>query len=103
MKSFVKKGIIYSLIGIIQLGIGVSVIEASPKHEQRSHKQHWNDRDQRDRKIDEERKRHEREMERRDHEEEWQWKERQEREKDHHEEVMRTLGGIALLYILTNN
>jgi len=100
MKSFVKKGIIYSLIGIMQLGIGASVIEASPKHEDKHHKQHW---DNRDHKIQEERARHEREMERRDHEEEWQWKERQEREKDHHEEVMRTLGGIALLYILTNN
>jgi hypothetical protein len=98
MKSFVKKGIIYSLIGIMQLGIGASVIEASPKHENRHHKQHW---DNRDHEIQEERARHEREMERRDHEEEWQWKERQEREKDHHEEVMRTLGGIALLYILT--
>jgi hypothetical protein len=98
MKSFVKKGIIYSLIGIMQLGIGASVIEASPKHENRHHKQHW---DNRDHKIQEERARHEREMERRDHEEEWQWKERQEREKEHHEEVMRTLGGIALLYILT--
>ncbi|EIW21717.1 hypothetical protein [Pelosinus fermentans] len=98
MKSFVKKGIIYSLIGIMQLGIGASVIEASPKHENRHHKQHW---DNRDHEIQEERARHEREMERRDHEEEWQWKERQEREKEHHEEVMRTLGGIALLYILT--
>ncbi|MCC5466010.1 hypothetical protein [Pelosinus baikalensis] len=98
MKAFVKKGIIYSLIGIMQLGIGASVIEASPKHENRHHKQHW---DNRDHEIQEERARHEREMERRDHEEEWQWKERQEREKEHHEEVMRTLGGIALLYILT--
>ncbi|AJQ28712.1 hypothetical protein [Pelosinus fermentans] len=101
MKGFVKKGIIYSLIGIIQLGIGASVIEASPRHENRHHKQHWDNRDHRDHEIQEERARHEREMERRDHEEEWQWKERQEREKEHHEEVMRTLGGIALLYILT--
>jgi len=98
MKGFVKKGIIYSLIGIMQLGIGASVIEASPRHENKHHKQHW---DNRDHEIQEERARHEREMERRDHEEEWQWKERQEREKEHHEEVMRTLGGIALLYILT--
>ncbi|SFM10995.1 hypothetical protein [Pelosinus propionicus] len=100
MKGFVKKGIIFSLIGVMQLGIGASVIEASPKHENRNHKQHW---DNRDHRIQEERDRHEREMARRDHEEEWQWKERQKREKDHHEEVMRTLGGIALLYILTNN
>jgi hypothetical protein len=100
MKGFVKKGIIYSLIGIMQLGIGASVIEASPKHENKHHKQHW---DNRDHKIQEERARHEREMERRDHEEEWKWKERQDKEKAHHEEVMRTLGGIALLYILTNN
>lgn len=100
MKDFVKKGIIFSLIGVMQLGIGASVTEASPRHENKQHKQHWDDRDY---KIQEERERHEREMKRHDHEEEWQWKERQEKEKAHHEEVMRTLGGLALLYILTNN
>jgi hypothetical protein len=42
-------------------------------------------------------------MQRRDYEEEREWHERQDREKAHHEEVMRTIGGLALLYLLTNN
>lgn len=104
MKSIVKKGIIYSMIGIMQLGIGASVIEASPRHDNRHHEQRYEDRhDSREHRIKEERKRHEREMKRRDHEDERAWRERQDREKAHHEEVMRTIGGLALLYILTNS
>lgn len=102
MNKLVKKGIIFSMLGIMQLGIGASVIEASPRHNDQRYEHHWNDRD-RDHRIQEERERHEREMQRREHEEEREWKERQDRERAHHEEVMRTIGGLALLYILTNN
>lgn len=110
MNSIVKKGIICSMIGIMQLGIGTAVIEASPRHENRHHEEryehynedrdHW---DNRDHRIQEERDRHEREMARREYEEEWQWHQRQEREREHHEEVMRTIGGLALLYLITNS
>ena len=107
MKSIVKKGIIYSMIGIIQLGIGTTVIEASPRHHEEQQYEHHNedrdDWDNRDHRIQEERARHEREMARHEHEEEWQWQQRQEREKEHHEEVMRTIGGLALLYLITNS
>ena len=104
MNSIVKKGIIYSMLGIMQLGIGASVIEASPKHDNRHHEQRYeNKHNSRDYKIKKERERHEREMQRREHEEEREWKERQSRENAHHEEVMRTIGGLALLYILANN
>ena len=32
MKSIFKKIAIYSMLGVMQLGIGASVIEASPQH-----------------------------------------------------------------------
>ena len=103
MKSVFKKIVIYSMIGIMQLGLGASVIEASPR-DNNHHDQRYEQR-QRDRqhRIQEENRRHEREMRRRDHEGEREWRERQDRERAHHEEVMRTIGGLALLYILTNN
>jgi Ni/Co efflux regulator RcnB len=100
MKSVVKKVVIYSMIGIMQLGLGASVIEASPRYNDQHQEQRHEDRRQR---IQVERDRHEREMQRRDYEEEREWRERQDREKAHHEEVMRTIGGLALLYLLTNN
>lgn len=100
MKSIAKKIIIYSMIGIMQIGLGASVIEASPRHHDNQHEQRYEDRDHR---IQEEIERHKREMMRREHEEEWEWRERQEREKAHHEEVMRAIGGLALLYLLTND
>jgi len=101
MNNIVKKGIIYSMLGIMQLGIGASVIEASPRHN--DHQRYEHHQSNRDHRIQEERERHEREMQRREHEEEREWQERQDREKAHHEEVMRTIGGLALLYILANN
>ncbi len=100
MKSIVKKVVIYSMIGILQLGLGASVIEASPRHNDQYQKQRH---EYRVHRIQEERDRHEREMQRRNYEEEREWHERQDREKAHHEEVMRTIGGLALLYLLTNN
>lgn len=100
MKSIAKKIVIYSMIGIMQVGLGASVIEASPRHHNNHHEQRYEDRQHR---IQEENRRHEREMMRRAHEDERHWRERQDREKAHHEEVMRTIGGLALLYILTNN
>ncbi len=103
MNSIVKKGIIFSMLGIMQLGIGASVIEASPRHDNRHEQRYEKKHDNRDHRIKEERKRHDREMKRRDHENEREWKERQAREKAHHEEVMRTIGGLALLYIIANN
>jgi isoaspartyl peptidase/L-asparaginase-like protein (Ntn-hydrolase superfamily) len=100
VKNIAKKIIIYSMVGIMQVGLGASVIEASPRHNDNRYEHRYESRDHR---IHAEMERHEREMARRDREEEWQWRERQEREKEHHEEVMRTIGGLALLYLLTNN
>lgn len=104
MKSIVKKIVIFSMIGLMQVGLGASVIEASPRHNDKHerYEQRHRDRD-RDHRIQEERERHEREMQRRENEREHDWRERQQREKEHHEEVMRTLGGIAILALILNN
>lgn len=104
MNKLVKKVIIYSMVGIMQIGFGASIIEASPRDNNRYQEQRYEDNHKnREQKIREENERHEREMQRRHNESERGWHDRQEREKDHHEEIMRTLGGLALLAIVLHN
>jgi len=106
MKSIAKKIVIFSMIGLMQVGLGASVIEASPRQDDRNQKYEQRDKDRdknRDRRIREEQARYEREMQRRENEREQDWKERQQREKANHEEVMRTLGGLAILALILNN
>lgn len=106
MKSIAKKIVIFSMIGLMQVGLGASVIEASPRHDDKHQRYEQRERDRdrdRDHRIREEQRRHEREMQRRENEREQDWKERQQREKEHHEEVMRTLGGIAILALILSN
>ena len=97
MKSILKKIAIYSMLGVMQLGIGASVIEASPQHrdsipmqqqyDRQEQKPNQSERGEKDRQDREraEKKRHEQEMKRRPHETENQWHERQKGEKEHHE------------------
>ena len=104
MNKVAKKVIIYSMVGIMQIGFGASVLEASPRHDDGDRWHRYEERQHdRDRKIREENERHEREMQRRHNEEEREWRERQDREKEHHEEIMRTLGGLALLAVILHN
>ena len=105
MKNMIKKSIIVALVGIMQVGIGAATIEASPRHDNAPrYESHDNRHDQdREQRIREEKERHEREMQRRDFESERDWKERQDREKAHHEEVMRTLGALAVLAVVLHN
>jgi membrane protein involved in colicin uptake len=89
MKSVVKKIAIYSMIGIMQIGFGASVIEASPlqndpspmqqRFDRPGQRQGWHERE----RIENER--HEREMKRRPHETRKQWRERQKHENERHE------------------
>jgi hypothetical protein len=103
MKSIVKKVIIYSMVGIMQLGIGASVIEASPKHYD-NHYQRYNEHHKsREQRIREENQRYGCERQRRHNEEEREWREREQREKEHHEEIMRMIGGLAILAIVLDN
>jgi vacuolar-type H+-ATPase subunit I/STV1 len=115
MKNIVKKVAIFSMVGMMQIGFGASVIEASPLHndgpqrivqlDDRDHhddeRQRDHDRRQRDhdRRQREENERHEREMQRRHHESEREWHERQEREKQRHDNTMHEIeaGLIGIL------
>lgn len=112
MKNMAKKIVVFSLIGLMQVGVGASITEASARYdnnhsehryEERCKDHHNNNHHNRERRIQEENDRHEREMRRLDYENEREYRERQEREKEHHEEIMRTLGGLALLAIVLNN
>jgi hypothetical protein len=114
MNRITKNIITYSLVGVLQLGLGAATIEASPRHNDRQpptrseHRMHeysyrdgQHDRD-RDRRIHEERARHEREMIRREHEHEHEWRERQRLESERHEREMMLLGAALLITILNN-
>lgn len=97
MKSITKKIAIYSMIGIMQIGFGASVIEASPLQNDFSPMQqgffrpgpgpdhHDRDRFERERRERIENERHEREMRRRPHETKKQWRERQKHENERHQ------------------
>jgi uncharacterized membrane protein YdbT with pleckstrin-like domain len=108
MKNVVKKIAIFSMAGLMQIGFGVSVMEASPSHidgsqqivqlDGRDH--HDNERQrEHDRRQREENERHEREMKRRHNESEREWHERQERERQRHENTMHEIeaGLIGIL------
>lgn len=109
MKNVVKKMAVFSMIGMMQIGFGASVIEASPLHNDDSQRiieldrrDHYDNDRQRDhdRREREENRRHEREMQRRHHESEREWHDRQEREKQRHEntrnEIAAGLIGILI-------
>jgi len=80
MKNIVKKIVVFSMVGMMQIGLGVSVIEASPPIQQQD------DQDQvRHEAENSENERHEHAMEQRSNESEREWGERQQRENERHE------------------
>ena len=84
MENLVKKIAIFSMVGMMQIGFGALVIEASPLlHNDGLQIVQLDDRQQ----IENER--HEREMKRRPNESEREWHERQELEKQRHKENLR--------------
>jgi membrane protein involved in colicin uptake len=110
MKNVVKKITIFSMVGLMQIGFGASVIEASPLHIDDSSQQfvqldgrdhHDNERRrEHDRRQREENARHEREMRRRHHESEREWHQRQERERQRHENTMHEIeAGLIGIWI----
>jgi membrane protein involved in colicin uptake len=108
MKSIVKKIAIFSMVGMMQIGLGASVIEASPLHNdgpqrivQLDDRHHDNEKQrEHDERQRQENERHEREMRRHDHESEREWHDRQERENQRHrnalDEIASLLIGIAI-------
>jgi len=96
MKSIVKKIAIFSMVGMMQVGLGISAIEASPLHDNPAPVQQQYDREQGPQKGDRfehgpqereriENERHEQEMKRRPHETRQHWHERQKQENERHE------------------
>ena len=90
MKNIVKKIAIFLMVGMMQIGLGASVIEASTLNNPLPMQQQ----DDQDRREAEriENERHEHAMERRANESEQEWHERQSRENQRHE---RNLARIA--------
>lgn len=96
MKGIAKKVIIYSMVGLMQVGLFATVVEASPSHEemsrfeqQREHHQEWER--ERAHRIREENERHERAMKRRPFESRREWRERLRHENERHERAIREI------------
>lgn len=110
MKNIGKKAIIYSMLGLMQVGMFSSVAAAAPgpMHDNGTqrieylnhHDRHDHRDEERRRKHDErmrrENERHEREMRRRHHESEREWHERQERERERHDREVRDIAAILI-------
>ena len=108
MRIIGRKTIIYSLVGLLQVGMFSSVAAAFahiPDNngwqqvvQLHSHDRHGDDARQRahDEKLRRERERHEREMERRHYESEREWRERQRHEDDRHDRELRDIAALLI-------
>lgn len=120
MRNIVKKVAVYSMIGMMQVGFGVSVIEASPVHNNSAPASQQSDRSEtsqnrpydRDQDKDKDRhnldqarqqrerienERHENEMKRNQNESRHDWKERQQQENQRHEENLKRIARDVLV------
>jgi hypothetical protein len=109
MKSIAKKIMIYSLAGIMQVGLGATVVAASPLYNDGPQRivqlddgyNHDGDRQrEHDRRQREENDRHEREMRRHDGESERDWHERQRIENERHEHAMNDIESFLLGFVV---
>jgi membrane protein involved in colicin uptake len=117
LKKIIKNIAIYSMIGMMQVGLGVSISEASPLHnwyttpqqyDQDNHDQdqdrdrHEQERHEKERHEREriERERHEHEMERHEHEDEGAWRERQRIENERNADNVRRIAHDILDIVL---
>ena len=108
MNGLVKKMIIYSMVGLMQVGMFSSVAAAaqSPLHNDSSQRiaylnRHDHDRGNERKRHHDERKRienerHEREMRRRPHESEREWRKRQVRERERHDRELRIIAALLI-------
>lgn len=110
MKIAMKKLVVYSMLGLLQVGMFSSVAAAAPGplHNNGSQRIAHLDRNDHDHKREQERRRehderkrqenerHEREMKRRPHESHREWKERQEREKERHDKALREIAALLI-------
>lgn len=97
MNNITKKMMIYSLAGLMQVGLGAAVIEASPLQNEgpqkivqmdgEDHHDNARQRDHDDRQR-QENERHDREMQRHDNESDRDWHDRQNNENQRHDNTM---------------
>ncbi len=98
MNSMTKKIMIYSLAGIMQVGLGATLIEASPLHlEGSSQIVQLDNRHDRERQEND---RHQREMRRHDHESDRDWHDRQARENQQHDNTMNEIAAGVVGFVL---
>jgi flagellar biosynthesis GTPase FlhF len=111
MKNIVKKIMVYSLAGIMQVGLGSAVVAASPLYndspqrivqldDRYDHDRHDEERHRQVERRREENERHEREMRRRNHESEREWHERQRQENERHDNTIHEIEAGILGFIL---
>ncbi len=98
MKNIAKRVMIYSMIGLMQIGLGATVVAASPLYNDGSPRIiQLDNRHDRERQENE---RHEREMRRRDHESEREWRERQRQENERHDNTMNEIAAGVVGFLL---
>lgn len=100
MENVAKKMMIYSLAGIMQIGSGLAIVEASPLHSavpQQIVQLDNNDRHQEhDRRQQAENQRHEQEMRRRHNESDRDWNDRRETENRRHNDALQEIEAFLL-------
>ena len=108
MKKIVKKVIVYSMVGLLQAGLFATVTEAAakpndpqpgynqqqdPKKNNDPKKDNNKNQQDKDRKIEAEKQRHENEMKRKPNESDRDWQKRQQQEKERHEKNLKGIQG----------
>ena len=100
MASMAKKVVICAMVGIMQIGVGASLVSAAPHHSvhiTNNYYSHGNDRQREyDKRLQEENARHERAMQRRWDESESAWYARQQQENERHDESLHQIEAFLL-------
>lgn len=105
MKNIAKKMVIYTMVGMLQIGFGAAVTEASalhtgyapsPMQERENKPQHDRHEQERGERRRQENERHEREMKRRPHESEQEWHKRQKIETERHDKALREIAALVI-------
>ncbi len=104
MRNLTKKVMIYSMLGLMQVGlgatVGATVIEASAFNNDGSQIVQLDRRSDHDQRQRQENDRHQREMRRRDHENDRDWHNRQARENQQHDNTMNEIGAGLLGFVV---
>lgn len=87
MNKITKKIIIYSIVGMMQAGVGTAILEASPGQGDQKQPGYG----QQDQRQDQENQRHNQEMKKHEGENDRDWHERQRQENNRHNENMKNI------------